>query len=642
MTDARPLIQLKNVSRRYTKGDVIVTALDGVNLSIWPGEFAAIMGRSGSGKTTLMNIIGCLDRPSEGAYLIDGEDATAGGSDRVAALRGRMFGFVFQKYNLLETSSALENVQLPALYSGAPRAARSRRAMDLLESLQLSGRAAHLPSELSGGQQQRVAIARALMNDPLVLLADEPTGALDTGSGREVLEALLALNRKGHTVLVVTHDEDVAAYARRVIRLADGKIVSDDSRLARVTDAVVPRKPPQPAASRATLAADATEAVHMALQSLEKNFFRTALTLLGIVIGVAAVVAMLAIGMGGRERVIEQINSLGPRLLTVYPAAPGTSLTPDDASALSSLQNISAVSASRAGRMTVRYGDRDIETIVQAVGAAFPVVRDWRPSRGVFFTARDDARYASVAVLGRSVAKSLFPPGDDPLGRFVVVRNIPFQVIGVMSGRGMSPGGPNEDDAVFVPVGVGLTRLFGSSYVSDITIKARDLDGIGSVQQATNHLLRARHRAEDFQVRNMAAVLSAATSAQDTLTTMLGAIAAISLLVGGIGVMNIMLVSVTERTREIGIRMAVGARRRDIFLQFNTEAMVVCVVGGALGVLCGITAGMGASLCGVAVSFAVIPAAAAFVCAALIGLIFGYLPARKAARMEPSVALAVE
>jgi len=638
------LIDIHDVARHYQSGDTTVRALDGLSLQIGAGEFVAIMGQSGSGKSTLMNILGCLDRPTGGYYRIHGIDVAGLDSDALAALRRRTFGFVFQRYNLLSTATAEENVAIPGLYEGLPRAKRQSRARELLTRLGLGDRADHRPSQLSGGQQQRVAIARALMNDPPVILADEPTGALDSRSGEDVMNLLKSLHAEGRTIILITHDENVAAHAHRIIRIHDGKITEDNGNALK-KDSSVPRAQ----GDGAGLLADAAESFVTALRALRVNMFRTALTLLGIIIGVAAVVTMMAVGNGSKQKVLDQISALGTNVLTIRPGVAGfrgsgdmATLTPEDAEAVAGLGNLEVVVPERSGRATLRHGSLDYATSVSGVGVGMPVVRDWPLQRGTFFNERDMAANAAVIVLGKTVAGTLFPYGEDPIGKYVLVRNIPFEVIGVMAEKGAMPWGGDQDDAAFVPLTTGLVRLFGQNYVSNITVKVADVNLIDATQAEISQLLITRHRTEDFMIRNTASIMEMATATQNTLTVLLGAVAAISLLVGGIGVMNIMLVSVTERTREIGIRMATGARMRDIMLQFNIEAAVVCIIGGLLGLALGFGAGFGISLLDVSVVFSPAPAILAFSSAVLTGILFGYLPARKAARMDPVVALATE
>jgi macrolide transport system ATP-binding/permease protein len=641
------LLELTDLHKHYQNGDSIVRALDGVSLNIRRGEFVAIMGQSGSGKSTLMNIIGCLDRPTAGSYRVMGREAAHLSPDELAALRRETFGFVFQRYNLLATASAGENVEIPSVYAGLAKRQRVERARRLLERLGLGDRIDHRPAELSGGQQQRVAIARALVNDPPVILADEPTGALDSHSGEEVLALLKQLHAEGRTIILITHAENVAKNASRIVRIQDGRII-EDSGSANEAQALREAKQLRLAAA-VSLAASLQEALVTAWRSLRVNLFRTVLTLLGIIIGVAAVVAMLAVGEGSRQKVLDRISSFGTNLMLIRPGAAGirntgdiATLVPEDAQAIKTLPNIETALPERNGRVTVRFGNIDYQTSVQGTGEDFPAARDWPVADGQFFNADDLKHYTAVVVLGRTVAKTLFSNGESPVGKYVLMRNVPFLVIGVMTEKGASPNGSDQDDVIFVPITTGLVRLFGKNYLSSITVKVKDTADIDATQARVEALLKERHRTEDFSVRNMASFLQAAMETQDTFTLLLGTVAAISLLVGGIGVMNIMLVSVVERTREIGIRMATGARMRDILLQFNIEAAVVCAAGGVLGIVLGVIAGWVLRYGGMSVVFSVSPAVLAFVCASATGLIFGYLPARKAAQLDPVVALASE
>jgi macrolide transport system ATP-binding/permease protein len=641
------ILELTDIHKHYQNGDTTVRALDGVSLTVHRGEFVAIMGQSGSGKSTLMNIIGCLDRPTSGSYRVLGKEASQLSPDQLAALRRETFGFVFQRYNLLATATAGENVEIPSVYAGLPKHKRAQRAGGLLQRLGLGDRTDHRPAELSGGQQQRVAVARALVNDPPVILADEPTGALDSKSGEEVLTLLKQLHAEGRTIILITHAENVARHASRIVQIQDGRITEDSGVPDQGT--VTSEYENRDYTSGVSFAVSLQEALVTAWRSLRVNLFRTVLTLLGIIIGVAAVVAMLAVGEGSRQKVMDRISAFGTNLMLVRPGGAGirnagdiATLVPEDAAAIKALSNIETALPERSGRMTVRYGNMDYQTSVQGTGEDFPSARDWKVAEGQFFNADDMKLYAPVVVLGRTVAQTLFPDGGSPVGKYVLLRNVPFLVIGVMTEKGASPNGSDQDDVIFVPINTGLIRLFGKTYLSSITIKVADAADIVATQERVETLLKTRHRAEDFSVRNMASILQAAMETQDTFTLLLGTVAAISLLVGGIGVMNIMLVSVVERTREIGIRMATGARMRDILLQFNIEAAVVCAAGGLLGIVVGVISGLVLRYSGMTVIFSVTPAVLAFVCASATGLIFGYLPARKAAKLDPVVALASE
>ena len=474
------ILELSEIHKHYANGDTTVRALDGVSLKIRRGEFVAIMGQSGSGKSTLMNILGCLDRPTTGSYKVLGREAANLEPDELASLRRETFGFVFQKYNLLATATAGENVQIPSVYAGLPKHKRAERAASLLARLGLGDRTAHRPSELSGGQQQRVAIARALVNDPPVILADEPTGALDSKSGDEVLALLKQLHAEGRTIILITHAENVAQHAGRIVRIQDGRILEDTGRFSDdATESVAANH--RSFESAVGLMASVQEALVTAWRSLRVNIFRTMLTLLGIIIGVAAVVAMLAVGEGSRQKVLDRISSFGTNLMLIRPGAAGirnagdiATLVPDDAAAIKALPNVETALAERSSRLTVRYGNLDYQTSAQGTSEDFPSARDWPVAEGQFFNADDMKHYAAVVVLGRTVAKTLFPDGSSPIGKYVLMRSVPFVVIGVMSEKGASPNGSDQDDVIFVPINTGLVRLFGKNYLSSITIKVKD------------------------------------------------------------------------------------------------------------------------------------------------------------------------
>ncbi|MCC4284164.1 MacB family efflux pump subunit [Marinobacter salarius] len=643
---SQPMIELRDITRTYYNGEVAVPVLRGINLSIHRGEFVAIMGASGSGKSTLMNILGCLDRPSTGEYRFDGRDVFSLDSDGLARLRRESFGFVFQSYNLLPGISASENVEMPASYASLKSRDRQARAAKLLQRLGLDERMGHKPGQLSGGQQQRVSVARALMNGGEIILADEPTGALDSHSGREVMALLKELSAEGYTVILITHDSNVAEHAHRQIEIADGEIVSDPGSAGSLSDASLQR---QPLAHRPSLARELYQGARTAIRSMTGNLFRTALTLLGIVIGVASVITMLAIGDGARESVVDRISAMGSNLLLVRPGAPGqrrggwniATLVPEDVHAINTLPNITAAIPELTGSQTLRYDNADHQAEVNATSWQFPMARQWPVARGSFFSEADEGEYAPVAVLGKTASEALFGEAD-PVGRYILMNNVLFQVIGVMSERGASPMGQDQDDVVLVPYTTGSMRIFGQRHLRNVTIAVDDTSLMDEVQAQVHQLLLQRHGVEDFQIRNMASLIDTVSETQDTFTWLLGSVAAISLLVGGIGVMNIMLVSVTERTREIGIRMATGARARHILQQFLLEALAVSALGGVIGVGLGLGAAAVVAHFGTPVSYSLLPVLLAFGCAFGTGLLFGFLPARKAARLDPVAALATE
>ncbi len=653
---SQPLIALRQLGKHYPNGGELVRALDGINLEIHRGEFIAIMGQSGSGKSTLMHILGCLDRPSTGEYVLDGQSIGECSAEQLAVIRRHVFGFVFQRYNLLTTESALENVAVPALYAGMGRGERQQRAARLLKRLGLEQRLNHKPAQLSGGQQQRVSIARALINGAEVILADEPTGALDSRSGQEVLALLKELHAEGTTVILITHDAQVAAHAHRQIVLADGRMVSDVVSVPAAAEPVSAEKtatdePPISRGPRWPRLAAFGEAVHMALRSLRANLLRTALTLLGVVIGVASVVALLALGEGSKQQVLSSIEAQGTNLLLVFPGSNAgrardggdvVSLKRGDVAAIAALDGVEDAVGERRSSGNLRYGSKDYRAEITGVDAGFAAVREWQMARGSFFDRDDVERYASVIVLGQTVVDNLFLPGDDPLGQYLLVDNALFQVVGILKPKGANSWGNDMDNVALIPVTTGSIRLYGGDHLSTITIKVASSGLVPAAEEAVTKLLEQRHLGQEFRVRNTASLLEMVSTTQNTLALLLGSVAAISLVVGGIGVMNIMLVSVTERTREIGVRMATGARQVDILLQFNIEAIVVCCIGGLLGVATGIGVALIFASFGQSVIFTLTPSLMAFGCAVATGVLFGYLPARKAARLDPVIALAAE
>ncbi|HEV8079000.1 MAG TPA: MacB family efflux pump subunit [Marinobacter sp.] len=653
-----PLIECRQITRTFGEGDLQVPVLKGIDLSINAGEFVAIMGASGSGKSTLMNILGCLDVASSGHYLFQGKDVSGFNRDDLARARREYFGFIFQSYNLLPGISALDNVEIPAIYAGLGKKQRRERSTELLGELGLSDKLLNTPSQLSGGQQQRVSIARALMNGGQIILADEPTGALDSVSSKDVMRLLQTLSDRGHTVILITHDAKVAQAANRQITIADGLITHDTGAVQDNTASSENLRAALPDCKTADVSGASTwfealtgwlEALASAVHSLSTNLFRTALTLLGIVIGVASVITMLAIGEGARQDIVERISAMGSDLLLVRPGGPDqrggrwsvTTLVPSDYHALRDIPGIRAAVPEVTGGQTLRFGNRDHQTEVNGTAYEFPAARQWPVVAGTFFNEADENRYAAVAVLGQTVADSLFPE-QSPLGHYLMVNNVLFQVIGVMGERGASPWGQDQDDVVLVPYTTANLRIFGQNHLRNITVAVADSADMNAVQDQVHSALLTRHGSEDFQIRNMASLIETVSDTQDTLTWLLGSIAAISLLVGGIGVMNIMLVSVTERTREIGIRMATGARTRNILQQFLTEAWLVSAVGGVIGVILGIAATQIVGWLDTPVVVTVFPMVLAFSCAFGTGLLFGYLPARKAAHLDPVQALAAE
>ncbi|WEL72662.1 MacB family efflux pump subunit [Pseudomonas sp. CBSPCGW29] len=651
-----PLIELRDIRKSYGGDDSPkVDVLRGIDLSIHAGEFVAIVGTSGSGKSTLMNILGCLDRPSQGDYLFAGENVAQLDSDELAWLRREAFGFVFQGYHLIPSGSAQENVEMPAIYAGLPAAERHTRAAALLDRLGLASRTGNRPHQLSGGQQQRVSIARALMNGGHIILADEPTGALDSQSGAEVMALLDELAGQGHVVILITHDREVAARAKRIIEIRDGQIISDTARHATAADAPTGALQAVDLRQRLALGSEHTgawkgellDAVRAAWRVMWINRFRTALTLLGIVIGVASVVVMLAVGEGSKRQVMAQMGAFGSNIIylsghTPNPRSPPGIITLDDVAALADLPQVQRIMPVNGARATVRFGNLDHAAYVGGNDTNFPTIFNWPVVEGSYFTEADEQAASAVAVIGKKVRDTLLKDVADPIGQYILIENVPFQVVGVLAGKGASSGDQDSDDRIAVPYSAASIRLFGSRNPEYVAIAAADARNVKDAEQAIDQLMLHLHDGKrDYELTNNAAMIQAEAT-QNTLSLMLGAIAAISLLVGGIGVMNIMLMTVRERTREIGIRMATGARQRDILRQFLTEAVMLSLVGGVTGIALALLIGGVLILSDIAVAFSFPAGLGAFACALVTGVVFGFMPARKAARLDPVTALTSE
>ena len=653
------MIELVNVTKIYRMGKVDVVALRGVSLKIEPGEFVAILGPSGSGKSTLLHILGFLDKPDSGEYLFFGRDVTKLSDDELAYLRNRVAGFVFQQFHLLNRMSALENVELPLIYTKHTKKEKTL-PFEKLKVVGLEDRVHHRPNELSGGQQQRVAIARALVNEPLLLLADEPTGNLDTRSGEEIIKILKNLNAQGKTIVVVTHDENIAHQAQRVIRMQDGKIISDESpgrifkgqTIEGQSFFLKERKKSYGFNSREII-----ENLRQGLQSIFSNRMRSFLSMLGILIGIASVITMIALGEGAKQALSEKFASLGTNLLIVRPgswrmrgvaleAGAVTRFTLSDAEAIAKLKYVKRVSPSVKGRGQVVYENKNWNTLVQGVGKDYAKVESSQPIVGRFFTKEEERARRKLALLGITVARELF--GDEnPVGKTIKINRINFRVIGILPEKGQSPHG-DRDDVVVVPVTTAMYRVLGKKYVDYIEVEVDDQKFIDEVKKDIETFIRKRHRLEaddrdSFSIRDMTEIRETFMNMIKTMTTLLGCIAAISLLVGGVGIMNIMLVSVTERTREIGLRKAIGARKRDILLQFLIEAVVLTSLGGLVGVIFGIGGSYLLSFFTgwtTKVSLFSIILATGFSIG--VGICFGLWPARKASRLDPIEALRYE
>jgi len=654
------MIEIFNLSKEYRMGDISLRALNEVSLTIEQGSFIAIMGPSGSGKSTLMNLLGLLDTPSSGAYRLDGQEIKDLSEDDLAQLRRKTIGFVFQQFHLLARTSAEENVSLPQIYNS--QTVNQSRSQKLLEMVGLGNRREHKPNELSGGQQQRVAIARALVNNPKIVLADEPTGNLDSKSEKEIMALLCGLNQKGITVILVTHEEEIANYAKRIIRMRDGKILSDERIQNRTLPETVPNiEIPQTepiSSSSFSFLLDFVVHLKEGIKSLIANKVRTFLSMLGILIGVSAVIAMLALGRGAQKSIETQLASLGSNLLTLRTGSYRTGgvflgtgavakLTSEDAEAIKkSIPSVKATAPEISGKGQVVYRDKNWSTQVLGTSENYAVMRASIPVIGRFFDEVEDRKRVRVAVIGFTVASELF--GDiDPIGEYIKINKVPFQVIGILPEKGNN-GWRDQDDIIMVPLNTAMYRLLGKNFVEQINIEINQLSEMESAEEQIKTLIEKRHRippsqTDAFQIRNMQDIQSALSESSRTMGWLLASIAAISLLVGGIGIMNIMLVSVTERTKEIGLRKALGAKKKDILIQFLVEAMVVSLLGGGFGILLGCSITLALSfLANWTTSISLFSVLLATLFSALTGIFFGLWPAKKAAALDPIVALRYE
>ncbi|MDW5502875.1 macrolide ABC transporter ATP-binding protein/permease MacB [Serratia proteamaculans] len=645
------LLELSGISRSYQSGDQTVAVLKDVSLSIDAGEMVAIMGASGSGKSTLMNILGCLDKPSAGVYRVAGQDVATLDGDALARLRREHFGFIFQRYHLLPHLSAAHNVEVPAVYAGLGKTARRERAVALLQRLGLSERVGYRPSQLSGGQQQRVSIARALMNGGQVILADEPTGALDSHSGEEVMAILKQLREQGHTVIIVTHDPAVARQAERIIEIRDGAIIADSRPDQRSNPNAKPLEMVTPAPSWQQTTGRFREALVMAWRAMAASKMRTALTMLGIIIGIASVVSILVIGDAAKQMVLADIKSIGTNTVDIYPGKDfgdddptfRQALKYDDLAALREQPYVNALSPTIASSMRLRLGNVDVAANVTGVSEQFFRVYGMTFTQGVGIDQLQVQSQSQTVVIDANTQRRLFPHQKDVVGKVILVGNMPATVVGVAKEK-QSMFGSSKTLNVWVPYSTMANRLMGNAYFDSITVRIREGYNSQEAEQQLTRLLTLRHGKKDIFTYNMDSLVQTAEKTTRTLQLFLTLVAVISLVVGGIGVMNIMLVSVTERTREIGIRMAVGARSGDVLQQFLIEAVLVCLVGGALGITLSFAIGLLVQLVlpGWQISFPPAALLSAFVCSTAIGVVFGYLPARSAARLNPIDALARE
>ncbi|HEN3614552.1 ABC transporter permease [Yersinia enterocolitica] len=644
-----PLIQLKGIYRHFTSGAESVAVLKNISLSIHSGEMVAIIGASGSGKSTLMNIIGCLDKPTQGEMSIHHIPTRQASCEQLAQLRSQYIGFIFQRYHLMPYLTATENVVIPALYTAMTATERHERAVYLLRRLGLGQHLLHKPAQLSGGQQQRVSIARALMNGAGIILADEPTGALDRSSGQELMGILHGLHQSGHTIIIVTHDRNIANQAQRIIEISDGEIIADRTHEAIDTSAIQAALPAPVATGRPHWWLSVREAIKMAWRALLGHRIRAFLSMLGIIIGISSVVSSMAVGEGARQEILNEISQLGTSNLDIRPGLGWDKLRPDferalsqaDIELLSQQPYVDSLSPVVSKMVAAVRGDKQVMVSLSGVSHGFFQVKGLNFSVGDGFTQSHVTAREPVVILQPELSDTLFAAGQNPLGEIVQLDGIPLRVIGVAKRGGSFFGGLL---AAWVPYTSLTERISGDIPLESITVRVREGYNLNNVQRDVETLLESTHGQRDFFILSNDQMSKAIQKTSDSMTLLITSIAAISLLVGGVGVMNIMLVSVTERTHEIGIRLSVGARPSDIMTQFLIEAVVICTLGGLIGIV-------GSALAGVIFSwvtqeFTMIftwpPLVLACSFSAFIGLGFGLFPARNAARLHPTEALARE
>lgn len=640
------IIEIHALNRYFNEGENRVHILKNVSLSIEKGDFVAIIGQSGSGKSTLMNIIGCLDTATSGSYKIEGQETTSLNADQLSDLRSQKFGFIFQRYNLLSSLTALENVALPAIYAGISHHKRLVRAQQLLEKLGLGDKAQNKPSQLSGGQQQRVSIARALMNGGDIILADEPTGALDSQSGQNVMAILRQLHAEGHTIVMVTHDREIAAQANRVIEIKDGEIISDTQKNTPKSVVKNHRTFKQFGFSKDQL----SEALKMSVSAIIAHKMRSLLTMLGIIIGITSVVSVVALGNGSQQKILENIKGMGTNTITIFNgtgfgdrrAEQMKNLTVNDANTIEKQSYVQNVTPNSSSSGILVIGNQSFSsTSLQGVGEQYFDVEGMKLVQGRLLNTEDIAQSTPLALIDESGQKSMFPH-ENPIGKTVIFNKRAFRIIGVVTEKKM--GMPSSSLKLYAPYTTVMHKVTGGTKISSITVKVDDSVNASLAEKSLTELLLARHGKKDFFMMNSDTIKQTVESTTGTMKLLISSIAFISLIVGGIGVMNIMLVSVTERTKEIGVRMAIGARQNNILQQFLIEAVLICLIGGVTGILLSGLIGLlfNAFMTDFSMAFSSGSIIAAVVFSTLIGVIFGYMPAKRAAKLNPITALARE
>ncbi|WIM82784.1 MacB family efflux pump subunit [Gallibacterium anatis] len=642
------IIEIKNLNKFFGEGENRVHILKNIHLEIEQGDFIAIIGASGSGKSTLMNIIGCLDTASSGSYQIAGKETAKLSADQLSELRQQRFGFIFQRYNLLSTLSAQENVALPAVYTGMAKAQRLQRAAQLLEKLGLGNKIDNKPNQLSGGQQQRVSIARALMNGGDIILADEPTGALDSKSGETVMQILQQLHQEGHTIILVTHDKHIAQFANRIIEIKDGEIIQDQRQSLQITA----RKMTQAATNRGWqfYRDQFFEALNMSINAIVAHKLRSLLTMLGIIIGITSVVCVVALGNGSQQKVLQNINSLGTNTMDIYNgtgfgdrrAESMQNLTVNDSEALMRQPYIESVTPNSSVSGTLTYRNNAFTAQVRGVSEQYFNVKGIQTITGYLFNAEQVKQNQSVAVIDQNTQKRIFQDRN-PLGQIIMINKKPLKVIGIVDIDNVM-GVNRESLNIWIPYTTAMNKISGEKKISSITVKVNQGISTAAAEKNVTALLLSRHGKKDFFILNTDSIKQTIESTTNTMKLLISSIALISLIVGGIGVMNIMLVSVTERTKEIGVRMAIGAKQQNILQQFLIEAVLVCLVGGIIGIILSGLIGFlfNRFMSEFTMLFSTFSIVVAVLCSTLIGIIFGYVPAKNAAKLNPITALSQE
>lgn len=641
------MIKLENISKTFKFGENEIYALKNINLTIQKGEFVAIIGQSGSGKSTLMNILGALDTPSSGSYFIDGREISRFDLDELAMLRSKKFGFVFQRYNLISTLNSMQNVALSAVYAGVEKSVREAKANEILSDLGLGDKTQNLPNKLSGGQQQRVSIARALINGGEIILADEPTGALDSKSGIKVMEIIKNLHEKGHTIILVTHDSNIAKWANRIIEIKDGEILTDTKK-SELKFELKEQNLPQKREISANFDRF-KESFKMSISSIFAHKLRSILTMLGIIIGVMSVICVIALGKGSQEQIMSSIKRIGTNTIEIFPGSGFgdmrsgriKTLTRDDASYLAKQNFLDYSTPNTNTSGVITYANKNINGSLRGGGKDSLEVNGITLQSGRTFSADDIENSRAVVIIDQNAKNELFAD-ENPIGKTIFFNRRPLSIIGVAAPNDAF--GSSENVRIYAPYTSVINNITGDRYIHSITVKVKDDIDSQAAEERVKKLLSQKHGKSDFFTFNSDTIKQTVESTTQTMQLLIASIAAISLIVGGIGVMNIMLVSVTERTKEIGIRMAIGARKSDILQQFLIEAVLLCVLSGIIGVILAFFAGEIFNWLNLdfVMRFSVAPVVLSLVASSAIGIIFGYIPALQASKLNPIDALLQE